>query len=192
MDAVADEFGVEGFGVKNDAGDAGLAVIETAHGVEGVGGADGAGGDGGAGLLGGSVGMARGLHRVPACSCIFNEFDGARDFGRDGHEADVSAGGLMHAFEEGDGWRLDIRAEDGPPRFRVGNEGAFEVDADGPGGEDFAVVFGCVDGVGDAFERAQGAVYRSGDGGGEIICNTLGGKKSADVSRASTVPSMES
>ena len=46
---------------------------------------------------------------------------------------------------------------------------------------DVAVVLGGVDGVGDAFERAQGAVDGRGDGGGEIMCNSFGGKKAADA-----------
>ncbi len=58
MDAVADEFRVETVGVEDDACDAGLAMVERAHGVEGVGRAVCAGVDGGAGLLGSGVGVA--------------------------------------------------------------------------------------------------------------------------------------
>jgi hypothetical protein len=58
VDAVADEFGEEGVVGEDGAEDAGLAVVERAHGVEGVRGAGGSGGDGGAGFGGGGVGVA--------------------------------------------------------------------------------------------------------------------------------------
>ena len=60
VDAVADELGVEVVVCEYGAEDAGLAMIEGAHGVEGVCGADRSGGDGGPGFGGGGVGMAHG------------------------------------------------------------------------------------------------------------------------------------
>ncbi len=37
------------------------------------------------------------------------------------------------------------------------------------------------DGVGDAFEGAQGGVDGGGDGGGEVMCNAFGCEKCADA-----------
>ena len=50
--------GEEVVGVEHGAQDAGLAMVERAHGVEGVGGACGSGVDGGPGLCRSGVGVA--------------------------------------------------------------------------------------------------------------------------------------
>ncbi len=99
MDAVADELGVDGL-VEHHAEYAGLAVVERAHGVEGVGGGGGSGGDCGFGLGGGGVGVAH-ADADAGSGGVVDEVGCAGELGREGEKADVSAGGLLEAVEEG-------------------------------------------------------------------------------------------
>ena len=165
MMAVADELGVECVFSEGDAEDAGIAVRKRAHGVEGVGGADGAGGDGVAGLGGGCVGVAE-RDADFLLANVSNEFGGAGKFGREGEQADVSARGLPEAVEEFWIGRLEMGGGM-DSAAGVGDEGTFEMDADGArdgrGG-----VGGGLDPSGDVIERGEGCVDRSGDGGREV------------------------
>ena len=71
----------------------------------------------------------------------------------------------------------------------VGEERAFEVDADG-----LCFVCGCggFDGVGEGFERAQGGVDGGGDGGGEVVGDAVGGEKRWSLVRSAGVADMTS
>ena len=177
MDAVADEFGEEAAVVEDDAEDAGLAVVQRAHGVEGVGGAGGSGGDGGAGFGGDGVGVADGNFYAVGGG-VRDEVKCAGCFGGDGDEADVVAGGGLKTVEEFDGgwldfgWRMHAA-------FCVRDEGTFEMDADGDG---LVVGGGRFNGAGDAFECAEGGVDGRGDGGGEVVRDSAGGEELADDS----------
>ena len=73
----------------------------------------------------------------------------------------------------------------------VGEEGAFEVDADGCLA---ARVVGWVDfdGVGEGFEGAEGAVDGGGDGGGEVVGDAFGGEEACELGEAAGEASMTS
>ena len=98
MDAVADEFGVEGVVVEDGSDDAGVAVVEGAHGVEGVGGGGGSGLNAGDCFGGFGVGVAEGDADVEG-GAVTDEVEGSGCLGGDSDEADVASGSLMEAVE---------------------------------------------------------------------------------------------
>ena len=105
MYAVADQFGEEAVVIEHDAEDAGLAMIERAHGVEGVGSAGGSGIDGGECFGGECVGVAeRDLDSER--DRMADEVERSGEFRRKGHQRDVSARCLVEAVKEVDGGRL--------------------------------------------------------------------------------------
>ena len=76
------------------------------------------------------------------------------------------------------GWR---RSGGVDAAFAVGEERAFEVDADGLC---FVGRSGGFDGVGKAFEGAEGGVDFGGDGGGEVVAGALVCEESLDFGEA--------
>ena len=95
--------------------------------------------------------------------------------GGEGEELDVAAGGLLEAIEEGDRWGLEeVGGVDAA--LGVGEERAFEVDADGLG---FLRWCGGFDLVGDAGESLLGGCDGGGYGGGEIVTRAPGGEETA-------------
>ncbi len=72
-----------------------------------------------------------------------DEVEGAGGFGGDGDEANVAAGGLLEAVEEGDVGGKDVGGRV-DSALGVGDEGAFEVDAYGGGLFGLGFLFDCV------------------------------------------------
>ena len=116
---------------EHGAEDAGLAVVERAHGVEGVGGADGAGGDGGAGLGGCGVGVADG-DADAAGGGMGGELEAPGSSGARVMRRTWPSAASIEAVEDGDvgGEQMlgGLHAALG-----VGEERTFEMDADGAG-----------------------------------------------------------
>ena len=90
--------------VEDDAEDSGLALVEVTHCVKGVGRGDGSGADTGLGDGGGGVAVSN-ADAHPQAEAWAMTSSGIGQLGSDGHEAEVSLGGLPEAIEEGDGGR---------------------------------------------------------------------------------------
>ena len=181
VDAVADEFGVEVPVVENDAEDAGLAMIERAHGIEGVSCGDSTGLDGGTGFSCGGVGVADRDANTQRRG-VLDELEGAGFFRSDGQDANVAAGGAPETIEGGDARGKDVRGWM-HAALEVRDEGTFEVNAERAR---LRMVFvcngiGCVlNGVGEPLECVDRAVDRCGDGGRQIVGDATGGEEALD------------
>ncbi len=172
VDAVADELGVEIGSVEHGAEHAGFTVIEGAHGVEGVGCGACSGGERGLGFSGGGIAMAE-RDANAGLAGVASEFGCAGKLRCEGEQADVAAGSLLEAIEEGDrGWLQQVAGMGAA--FGVGEERAFEVDADGRG-----LVGGrrSLDGVGERLKGAERFVDRRGDGGGQVVRGAAASKE---------------
>ena len=175
VDPIADEFGEERIIGEDGGENAGVAVVDGAHGVEGVSCADGSGGDGGQALGGGCVGVADG-DADAAGDGMGGEFDGAGQLGCEGDEAGVAFRGVDHFVEGG-----DVGFEEMSERLNtaagVGEEWTFKMDADGAG---LSWVGGRVEKFGQSGDGAEGEIHGRGDGGGEVTAGSARGEKATD------------
>ena len=176
VDAVADELGIERIFGEGDAEDAGLALIQRAHGVEGVGCADGSGGDDRASFGGGGVGVAD-RDADAAAGGVGGESGRAGQLGGEGHEADVAFGCVIEAVEESNVGGLEMLGRM-DAALEVGEKWALEVNADGTG--DRGGAGGVIEEAGEARERAERVVDGGGDGGGEVSAGAARGEEAAD------------
>ena len=97
MDAIANQLGEQVVVCQNCAENAGVAMIERAHGIERVGCAHRAGSDGSAGFASGGVGVTD-RHTHPARSGVSGKFGGFGKLGRKRHQPHVAMGSIDEAI----------------------------------------------------------------------------------------------
>jgi len=175
VNSIGDDVGRELGAAKHFADDAGLAVIERAHGIESVGGVAGAGLHGSARGFEDGIGVADADANFAAHG-FGNHFEGSGKFGGDGHHAHVTTGGLPEAFEDFERGLDEIFGRMHAAAF-VAEEWTFEMNAERASLHGSAVgrvrSLSCFDGVGEAFQGIEGLIERGGDGRGKISRNAV-------------------
>ena len=171
VDAVGNNIGSEAVVGENCAQDAGLAMIERAHGIESVGGVACSGLECAIRLLKSGVGVADAC-ADPTSGGFGYYFDGVRDFRGNGEDGDLASRRvpkllkkLKRAILYICGW-MDTA-------LGVADEGPFQVYADGSG----VPVRRLFNGGCEPFKRAQRLVDGRGDGGGAVAGDTVKGKE---------------
>ncbi len=179
VDAVGNDLGGKARVGEHGAENAGLAMVERAHGVKGVRSMAGASGNAGFGFLARGVGMAE------ADADTFRARIGDHGWsvlglGSNGHHLDVAARGLPELLEELDGGLLDVFRRM-HAFFRVADERTFEMKAERDGA--IAAIprrMFAFDGVGEFLQRIDGAIDGGGDGGRAIAGDAVLGEGTLD------------